>query len=234
MTFSITARCEKTGQFGVAVSTKLPAVGTLCPFAEAGVGAVATQSFVNPYIGIIGLRYMKEGMPAEEALHKALEEDPGKELRQVCMVDQNGNSAAFTGEHCVGWNGHITGKNYATAGNMLVGEETIKAMAETFEEASDLELSERLMRALEAGQAAGGDKRGRQSAALLVVDKEEYPLVDLRVDEHEDPVKELRRVYTVFEEVLAPRMELLPTLDNPAGKQNYEYAQKVAAELDQL
>lgn len=234
MTFSITARCEKTGQLGIAVSTKLPAVGTLCPFAKAGVGAVATQSFVNPYMGIKGLRYLKAGMSAEEALHRALEEDPGKELRQVCIVDSHGNAVAFTGEQCVGWNGHTIGKNYAAAGNMLVGEETIHAMAKTFEETFELKLSERLMRALEAGQEAGGDKRGRQSAALLVVDKEEYPLVDLRVDEHEDPVKELRRVYTVYEEVLSPRMELLPTLDNPAGKQNAEYARKIAAQLEHL
>lgn len=234
MTFSITARCEKTGQFGIAVSTKLPAVGTLCPFAKAGVGAVATQSFVNPYIGIRGVQYLEEGLSAEEALEKALSEDPGRELRQVCIVDKNGNSVAFTGENCVGWNGHITGKNFAAAGNMLVGEETIEAMARTFKEKVDLPLSERLLQALEAGQAAGGDKRGRQSAALLVVDKEEYPLVDVRVDEHEDPVKELRRVYSVYEEVLLPRMELLPTLENPGGKQNIEYARKLAAELDKL
>jgi uncharacterized Ntn-hydrolase superfamily protein len=226
-TFSITARCERTGQFGVAVSTKVPAVGTLCPYAKAKVGAVATQSFVNPYIGINGLRYLEEGLSANEVLARVLEEDPEPELRQVCIIDKQGRSAAFTGERCDTWNGHITGDNFAVAGNMLVGEETIQVMAKTFEETKELSLAERLLQALEAGQDAGGDKRGKQSAAILVVDEEEYPLVDLRVDEHEDPVNELRRVYTVAGKELLPLIEMLPTLKNPAGKFDFEHSRKL-------
>jgi uncharacterized Ntn-hydrolase superfamily protein len=227
MTFSITARCERTGQFGVAVSTKVPAVGTLCPYAKAKVGAVATQSFVNPYIGINGIRYLGEGLSANEVLARVLDEDPAPELRQVCIVDKEGRVAAFTGEKCDTWNGHITGENFGVAGNMLVGEETLQAMANSFENTKDLSLAERLLQALEAGQEAGGDKRGRQSAAMLVVDEEEYPLVELRVDEHTDPVKELRRVYTVANKELIPLMEMLPTIKNPAGKFDFEYSRKV-------
>jgi uncharacterized Ntn-hydrolase superfamily protein len=158
-TFSITARCERTGQFGVAVSTKVPAVGSLCPYAKAGVGAIASQSFVNPYIGINGLRYLEEGLTASEVMAKVLEEDPEPELRQVCIVDKDGNAAAFTGSGCDTWNGDLTGDNYAVAGNMLVGEDTIRAMAAAFEREAGLTLAERLLVALEAGQAAGGDNR---------------------------------------------------------------------------
>lgn len=222
MTFSITARCEKTGQFGVAVSTRVPAVGSLCPFAQAGVGAVATQSFVNPYIGVNGLKYLEKGLSASEVLEKVLAEDPEPELRQVAIVDKNGKSAAFTGEKSDTWKGHLTGQNYAVAGNMLVGEKTIKDMARTFEDKSNSSLAERLLSALEAGQNAGGDKRGRQSAALYVVGTEAYPLLDLRVDEHKDPVKELRRVFEVAEKQLAPFISMLPTKLNPKGEFNFE------------
>lgn len=222
MTFSITARCERTGQFGVAVSTCVPAVGSLCPFAKAGVGAIASQSFVNPYIGVNGLKYLEQGLSAQEVLDKVLAEDPEPELRQVAIVDKNGQSVAFTGEKSDTWKGHLTGDNYAVAGNMLVGEETIKDMARVFEEKSDATLAERLLSALEAGQEAGGDKRGRQSAALYVVSTEAYPLLDLRVDEHGDPVKELRRIYKVAEKQLSPFINMLPTKENPKGQFNFE------------
>lgn len=222
MTFSITARCEKTGQFGVAVSTRVPAVGSLCPFAKAGTGAIATQSFVNPYIGVNGLKYLEQGLSASEVLKKVLAEDPEPELRQVAIVDKKGNSVAFTGDKSDTWKGHLTGENYAVAGNMLVGEDTIKEMARAFEDNSDSSFAERLLSALEAGQTAGGDKRGRQSAALYVVSTEAYPFLDLRVDEHEDPVKELRRVFEVAQKQLSPFINMLPTRDNPKGSFNFE------------
>lgn len=233
MTFSITARCEKTNQLGVAVSTKLPAVGTLCPFAKAGYGAIATQSFVNPYIGINGLRYLEEKQNASDVLDKVLAEDPDPEMRQVSIVDSSGQAVAFSGNKCDGWYGHLTGDNYAVAGNMLVGEETITEMVKTFKNTSDLSLSERLLQSLEAGQAAGGDKRGRQSAALLVVDKEEYPLFDLRVDEHQNPVEELRRVYTVAMKDLFPLVKMMPTLENPKGNFNLEKSKEMGILQDE-
>ena len=166
MTFSIAARCPETGQMGVAVSTALLCVGQLCPFPRAGVGAVATQSFVNPYLGLHGLDYLAEGMDAAAVRDRLVSEDPGHTLRQLSVVDREGKSASYTGSDCVPWCGHLTGDGYAVAGNMLVGEETITAMAGAYEANADQPFTERLVRALEAGQAAGGDTRGRQSAAL--------------------------------------------------------------------
>lgn len=221
-TFSIAARCERTGQFGVAVSTAIPAVGMLCPFARSGVGAVATQSFVNPYLGFWGLDLLAEGLSAEEVKEALIERDPDPTKRQFTVVDARGGSAAYTGEESDTWRGDLTGENYAIAGNMLVGEETLLAMREAFVNSTDAPLADRLISALEAGQAAGGDKRGRQSAALLVVEKEDYPLLDLRADEHEDPVRELRRIYGVAQTDLIPLTSAMPTKENPRGDYDLE------------
>lgn len=230
-TFSITARCERTGQFGIAVSTKVPAVGALCPYVKAGVGAISSQSFVNPYIGINGLKYLEDGLTAEAVRERILAEDTQPEIRQFAIVDKDGQAVAYTGEKCVDWHGHIVGDNFAAAGNMLVGEKTIKEMASVFEGSNNLKLSERLLKALEAGQAAGGDKRGKQSSALKVVSTESYPFVDLRVDEHEDPVKELRRVYEVAKYELFPFIDTLPTKENPRGQMDLA-TQKALGLLD--
>lgn len=227
MTFSITAKCEKTGQFGVAVSTAVPGVGGLCPFAKAGVGAIASQSFVNPYIGINGLKYLEQGLSAKEVADKVLAEDPLPEQRQFSIVDKDGNAVSYSGDQCDTWYGHKTGENYAVAGNMLVDENTVEAAAKAFEENADLVLSDRLLCALEAGQAAGGDKRGRQSAALYVVHEEDYAFCDLRVDEHIDPVKELRRVYEVAQEQLAPLVAMLPTKEHPAGRFDFDHSREL-------
>jgi uncharacterized Ntn-hydrolase superfamily protein len=216
-TFSIAARCARTGMLGVAVSTAVPGVGGICPFIRPGVGAVSTQSWVNPYLGIDGVAALAEGLSAEQALKKIIEADPGRDVRQVGIVDAAGGSAAWTGKACVSWAGHITGKDFSVQGNMLVGEPTVKAMVQAFEAASELSLPERLLVVLEAGQAAGGDKRGRQSAALKVFWKEEYPYLDLRVDEHRHPVAELRRVFEVARHQLLPFMDGMPTRDNPLG-----------------
>lgn len=225
-TFSIVARCERTGQFGVAVSTKVPAVGMLCPFARSGVGAIATQSFVNPYLGIWGLELLAEGKTAEEVVSILLTRDPDPSKRQFSVVDRWGNAAAHTGEESDTWRGHITGKNFAVAGNMLVGPETLEAMVASFQNSTGQPLAERLLAALQAGQDAGGDKRGRQSAALYIVDKEDYPYLDLRVDEHPDPVRELRRVYEEAKKTLLPLIAMLPTKENPAGNFDFEEARR--------
>ncbi len=227
-TFAITARCGRTGQLGVAVSTKVPAVGMLCPFVENNVGAVATQSFVNPYLGLWGLGYLRQGYSAEETLDLLAARDPGIQYRQLGIVDRQGRSAAFSGNQCDGWYGHRTGPNYAVAGNMLVGEDTVAAMEESFRatEGQRIQLAERLLMALDAGQRAGGDKRGRQSAALKVYGLEAYPLLDLRVDEHLDPVAELIRVYAVAQESLVPLLNMLPTYDTPAGRFDMEESRR--------
>lgn len=217
MTFSITARCPETGQVGVAVSTALLCVGQLCPFARAGVGAIATQSFVNPYLGLHGLDYLAAGMDAGAARDRLAAEDDGRALRQFSVVDRHGNSAAYTGSDCVPWRGHRTGDGYAVAGNMLVSEDTIVAMADAHESAMGEVFAERLVRALEAGQAAGGDRRGRQSAALKVMDTEDYPSVDIRVDDHPDPVADLRRIWGLYNQDFRDVLRMMPTKEHPAG-----------------
>ena len=227
MTFSIVGRCAETGRLGVAVSTAVPAVGMLCPFARPGVGAIATQAFVNPYLGPDGLDLLAQGLTAQETLDRLVAGDPGREVRQLGVVDAQGRSAAFSGRGCTGWFGHQNGENYSTQGNILVGEETITAMAAAFAAHADEDLPERLLRALEAGQAAGGDKRGRQSAALYVVDRETaYAYVDLRVDEHPDPVVELRRIFEVVKARQLAFIRRLPTRDNPMGGMTPEELQQ--------
>jgi len=217
MTFSITARCPDTRMLGIAVSTKLLCVGALCPFAQAGAGAIATQSFVNPYIGIKGLTYLAGGMDAVTARDLLAAGDEGRDVRQFAIVDTQGRVATYSGVSCVDWFGDHAGDGYAVAGNMLVGEPTITQMVAAFEASRGAHLAERLVGALEAGQAAGGDKRGRQSAALKVVHTEEYPLIDIRVDDHADPVAELRRVWDMYAIDRLPFMDRIPTKANPLG-----------------
>jgi len=200
-TFSMVARCERTGELGVCVSTAVPAVGSIVPHAELDVAAIATQATSNVVYGVKGLQLIKLGLSPTSALDALLREDEKREVRQVIMIDKDGRTAAFTGREAVEWSGHLTGRNYATAGNMLVGPQVIEAMAKAFQ-STEAPLEERLMVALEAGQKAGGDKRGRVSAVLLVMkrleDDSPRPWIDLRVDEHLDPVAELRRIYEVF------------------------------------
>lgn len=209
-TFSITARCKETGQLGIAVSTARPCVGSLVPHILPNVGAVATQAQVNPYFGIDGIRYLQEGKTAQEVLEALQNDDEDYHFRQVAIVDAQGNAVAFTGDNTVPWAGHYVGDQFAIAGNMLVGEETIQAMAESFSALEGGFLPKRLLDTLIAGQLAGGDKRGKQSAALYVVDKEAYPLCDIRADEHQDPVTELKRIYEIWEDQLFPYLQAAP------------------------
>ncbi len=222
-TFSIVGRCERTGQLGVAVSTADVGAGRLVTWARAGVGAVATQSWPSLYLAIDALDLMARGSNAQEALDRVLADDPGHGVRQLGAVDAAGGSATFSGDECTEWYGGETGPGFAAQGNMLLRGETVSAMASSVRSTTDLELAERLVQALEAGQAAGGDKRGRQCAALLVVAREEYPLWDLRVDEHPSPVAELRRVFEIARLQLLPFVEGLPTRSNPLGSLSEEF-----------
>ncbi|MCZ2404471.1 DUF1028 domain-containing protein [Paenarthrobacter sp. Z7-10] len=217
MTFSIAARCPQSGMVGVAVSTAVPAVGAICAFGAPGFGAIATQSWVNPYLGIDGVEMLRQGMKAAEVLEQLISQDPGRDVRQVGIVDGYGNTAAYSGSACTAWFGDITGPGYSIQGNMLTGGETLEAMKENFESSGTEDLPERLLQALEAGQSAGGDKRGRQSAALKVYSIEEYPYLDLRVDEHSDPVPELRRVFEVAQRQLVPFITMMPTRHDTIG-----------------
>jgi len=201
-TFSMAARCPETFALGVCVATAVPAVGSVVPYVESGVGAIATQAYTNIIYGINGLKLLKMGFSPQTALEAMLKEDSEREQRQVIIIDKDGRTTAFTGKETIDWKGHLVGENYVVAGNMLVGSGVIKAMAHTFK-GSKGDLSERLMKALEAGQRAGGDKRGKKSAALLVMNQQKMrtrPFIDIRVDEHPEPVKELRRIYEAYKE----------------------------------
>ncbi|BCB05686.1 DUF1028 domain-containing protein [Bacillus sp. KH172YL63] len=200
MTYSIVGYDPEEKEWGVAVQSKFLGVGSVVPFAKAGVGAVATQSFANTSYGPQALRLMKQGKTAEEALEIVTKDDPDRPLRQVGMIDSCGNPATFTGEGCYHWAGGQTGKHFAAQGNILVNQETVKKMAESFESSAG-SLAERLLGALAAGQEAGGDSRGMQSAALLIVKEnggyggfnDRY--IDLRVDDHASPIEELQRLF---------------------------------------
>jgi uncharacterized Ntn-hydrolase superfamily protein len=184
------------------VSTAIPAVGSRVPHAEAGIGAIATQAYTNVSYGVEGLKLLRNGFSPLEALETMLKKDSERELRQVIIIDCHGRTAAFTGRETVEWRGHLIGRDYVAAGNMLVGGEVIEAMARAFECSSGCDLAERLMKALEAGQEAGGDVRGKVSAALLVVGNR--PILDLRVNWHREPVRELRRMLEECKETQKP------------------------------
>ena len=204
-TFSIVAHDPATGDLGVAVQSKFFAVGSVVPWAKADVGAIASQAYGNTTFGPLGLAMLEDGLSVEAVMESLLVRDPDAAQRQVGIVDAKGNSHAYTGDECMDWAGHESGAHFTAQGNILVGEETVGAMARAFAETEGI-LGERLMRALEAGQAAGGDSRGMQSAAILIVREgggyggynDVY--CDLRVDDHEDPIGELRRIFDMWKE----------------------------------
>jgi uncharacterized Ntn-hydrolase superfamily protein len=218
-TFSLVARCPRTGALGAAVASRIPAVGAVVPHLRTHVGAIVTQARTNVYIGLRGIELLAGGASAEQVVDAVLRWDPDVLQRQFAVVDAAGRAAAFTGEWTEPQAGHRVGEGFAVVGNMLASEDVLDAMAEGFAAGSgvrsaagtEVHFAERLLNALEAGQSAGGDKRGKQSAAVRIVEEEEYPLVDLRVDEHEDPIAELRRIYTVCLTDLFPYARTRPT-----------------------
>lgn len=203
-TFSIVAYDADAGEWGVAVASRVLAVGYIVPWAKAGVGAVATQSYANLDYGVEGLALLADGLSAEEALKRLLEADEERERRQVAIIDAAGNVAVFTGDETLAWSGHAGGEGYSVQGNILVGEEVLTEMERAYL-AAEGPLARRLLAALEAGDAAGGDKRGKESAALLVVREgggyqgKTDRMVDVRVDDHAEPVAELARIYELWE-----------------------------------
>jgi uncharacterized Ntn-hydrolase superfamily protein len=204
-TYSIAACDLERGQWGVAVQSKFLAVGSIVPWAEPHVGAIATQAYANPRYGPDGLAYLREGLSAEQVVERLTAADEGREHRQLGVVDANGDSASFTGSECNEWAGGRTGRCYAAQGNILVSRETVDALADTFEASAGNPLAERLLDCLDAAQSAGGDRRGQQAASLLVVEKAggyaglSDSVVDLRVDDHERPLEELRRLYELHQ-----------------------------------
>ena len=218
MTFSIVARCAASGQFGVGAATAMPAVGKLLSYAFPRKGAVATQATLNPYLGIDGIALLRRDLPAEEVLGVLRRGDPKAELRQFAVVDGAGRTAAWTGQECLGWAGSLSGAGYSLQGNRLVGAHVLEAAARAFETASRSPLADRLLAALEAGASAGGDAKGERSGNILIVGTEEYPLWDIRVDDHDDPIAELHRLHALFKRQLLPEIEKMPTRANPAGE----------------
>ena len=202
-TFSIVARDSVTGEMGVAVQSHWFSVGTSVSWAEAGVGAVATQSFTNKSFGIRGLNLLRNGLTAQEALDSLLKDDEGREVRQAAIIDSKGNVATHTGKGCIDYAGHIKGNNFSVQSNMMLTNKVPPAMADAFERSKGKPLAERMLLVLEAGQAAGGDIRGKQSAAIIVVPAKsegrpwDERTVDLRVDDNPEPIKELHRLYNV-------------------------------------
>ncbi len=217
MTWSIVARDDGGAAFGVAIATKFFAVGALCPHARSGAGALATQALVNPLYGHHGLDLLEQGIAPAEVLKSLIGPDAGREHRQVHMIDARGRIAQHTGQACIDWCGHLAGDGFSVAGNMLAGPRVIEDTAAAYAGGRGLPFAERLIGALAAGEAAGGDKRGKQAAALLIYTSEPYPQLDLRVDDHAEPLAELRRLYGKSLERFQPFLACLPSRGNPAG-----------------
>ena len=220
-TYSICACDLEAGQWGVATQSKFLAVGSVVPWAEPFVGAVATQSYANPRYGPDGLALLRDGLGAEEVVEQLTAVDPGRDQRQLGVVDGSGSAATFTGPDCHDWAGGRTGPCFAAQGNILVSGETVDALATTFEGSGGKPLAQRLLDCLEAAQRAGGDKRGQQSAALLVVERDggyaglSDALIDLRVDDHAQPIIELRRLFGLHQALFGrtPQEEWIPVDD---------------------
>jgi uncharacterized Ntn-hydrolase superfamily protein len=217
MTWSIIARDLSTGQIGIAVATRFFAVGARVPHIAPGVGGVATQALVNPYYGIDGVKLLREGSTPREVVDTLTAADDGRESRQLHVMDINGRIAAHTGRECVDWCGHIQGDDFSIAGNMLAGAAVLDDTAKAYAANGGLPFAQRLIAAMKAGEAAGGDKRGKQSAALVIQGEEEWSDLDLRVDDHTDPLAELERLEQVSRERWVHFRPFLPTRKNPAG-----------------
>lgn len=218
MTYSIVARCPRTGQLGVGAVTAMLGVGKLVVHAETRTGAAASQAFMNPYLAMDGIRLLADGGRAEPVLAYLTNADPGKDGRQWGLVDRHGGSASWTGRAPEQWAGHRTGENYAAQGNRLAGPEVIDEAVRAFVDDPEEELVIRLLRALREGEKAGGDTKGHLSASIYIVQDERYPLWDLRIDHAEDPLRELEALHDVFRERLLWQIEKLPTRNDPQGK----------------
>jgi uncharacterized Ntn-hydrolase superfamily protein len=217
MTWSIVARDAATGAFGVAVSTCAFAVGARVPYGGGRIGALATQAFVNPLYGVDGLRLLQEGRPAAEIVTALVAADEGRNHRQLHVIDRDGKVAAHTGSACIGWCGSVSGPQVSVAGNMLAGQQVVDETLKAYIAGSALDFDERLLAALEAGERAGGDKRGRQSCAIRIWAGDPVPSFDIRVDDHAEPLTELRRLWRVAHQRSVPFQMAGPSRAKPAG-----------------
>lgn len=216
MTWSILAR-DGEGRFGVAIASRFFAVGALCVHTRRGVGALSTQALMNPLYGPLGVQWLADGMAPQNVVERLTATDAGRAQRQVHVLGARGDAAAHTGAECVGWCGHLAGEGFSVAGNMLVGAAVVEATAQAFEQSAGQPLAQRLLAAMAAGEAQGGDKRGKQSAALRIQAGEDYLALDLRVDDHAEPIEELRRLYEKSQERFQPFLACLPGRLDPVG-----------------
>jgi uncharacterized Ntn-hydrolase superfamily protein len=217
MTWSIIAKDNATGQFAIAVATRFFAVGARVPHVAARIGAIATQALVNPYYGIDGVKLLRQGRAPRDIIEILIAADSGHESRQLHIMDASGRIAAYTGKDCVDWCGHLEGDGFSIAGNMLAGASVLDDTAKAYLANENMPFARRLIAAMRAGEAAGGDKRGKQSAALLIYGEEEWSNLDLRVDDHADPLTELERLEAVSRERWVHFRKYLPSRKNPAG-----------------
>jgi uncharacterized Ntn-hydrolase superfamily protein len=217
MTWSIIARDEQTGRIGIVVATRFFAVGALVPHIKTGIGAVASQAFINPHFGPRGLALLAAGASAEDTVRLLTAADEGRHNRQVHAMDGRGRFAAYTGAACIDWCGHEVRPTFSVAGNMLAGGQVLAETIGAYERQRTLPFARRLIAAMQAGEAAGGDKRGRQSAALLIHDEEDFPIYDLRVDDHADPLAELARLEAVARERWVHFRRYMPSRREPSG-----------------
>jgi uncharacterized Ntn-hydrolase superfamily protein len=222
MTWSLVARDKLSGHLGVAVATRFFAVGALVPFVASKVGAIATQALVNPYYGIDGLQLLRNGRSPADVLEMLTSKDVGRAHRQVQIIDASGRVAVHTGEHCLPWSGHAVGDGFSVAGNILARPRVVDDAFEAYIKHSALPFARRLIAGMQAAEAAGGDSRGRQSAALIIMGEEEWPVLDLRVDDHPSPVGELDRLESVSRQEWARYRPFIPTRNNPAGVTDHE------------
>lgn len=216
MTWSILARDPATGTLGAAVATRFFAVGALAIHVEGGVAALATQALINPMVAVLGMPRLRAGEPPDAVIEAELAGDAGRTHRQVHILDAGGRIASFTGADCVAWCGAVRGTDVSVAGNMLAGPTVVERTLDAFARAAG-PMADRLLAALEAGEAAGGDARGKQSAALKIASRDPYPDLDIRADDHPDPLRELRRLYAVSRERFAVFRRFLPGPENPCG-----------------
>ena len=217
MTWSIVAVEKETGNIGIAVASRFFAVGSRVPCIASGIGGIATQALVNSFFGTEGMRLLSEGASASETLERLTSGDAGRDHRQVHIVDSSGRSAAYTGSACVDWCGSRAGDSFSVAGNMLAGVRVVDDTAAAYVASAALPFARRLIAALKAGEAAGGDKRGKQSAAVVVYGEDVWPDLDLRVDDHVDPVAELERLELVSRERFVHFRQFLPSRRDPVG-----------------
>ncbi|MCJ9672203.1 MULTISPECIES: DUF1028 domain-containing protein [unclassified Neorhizobium] len=234
MTWSIVARDPATGHFGIAVASRFFAVGAAVPHIKGRVGAVATQAFVSPLYGTDGLKLLEDGRSPQEIVEVLTARDDGRRQRQFHLIDAHGRNAAYTGEICVDWAGHLVDDNVSVAGNMLAGPQVIAETLRVYRQKTveGAPLAARLLAAMDAGEAAGGDKRGKQSAAMVLYRDQDYPWLRINADDHADPLGELRRLYAVAQERFLHVAETMPTRENPHGMIDRRVIDQKIAELE--